>query len=232
MIPLEFSYFRTIFGKSGPGSCLSGLPGKCRELLSYLSIHFFGDKDLQIVNAPLQPAFIPAGKTIIWEFNQNKDQALDQSNLSNSSSNTLLNLLKLLSVNNIVKNIYLTYYAGEVEIADENIDNTKDTCVSDHLLKASNDSSDRSARDCFFGDPVPEKKHAATLQADYYTASYSVDQRGKLFSSSIMHKRVNRWLYFLCHQQYDRISPPGYIHVYQHSFTGKPLDSGIRAGPG
>ncbi|MDD5507331.1 MAG: hypothetical protein PHD25_03265 [Bacteroidales bacterium] len=233
MIPVKFSYFRIIFGKSGQGRCLSGLPSKCRELLSYLSIHFFADKELQFATAALQPAFIPAGRTIIWEFDRNKDQANDHEHFSNTATNTLFNVLKCLSLNNIIKNIYFTYYAGEVEIADKNDDNSNTTHVLNHLLSTSGDScGHHSSRDWFFCDPIPEKIHAASLHPDSSKpTSFEVEQRGRLFKPSILHKRVDRWMYFLFHHQNDRISPPGYIHVYQRDFTGDPPGSVIRAGP-
>ena len=186
MIPVEFSYFRTIFGKSGQGSCLSGLPGKCRELLSYLSVHFFEDKGQQFVTTPLHPVCIPAGRTVIWEFDQKMDQANVHEQFSNSSTNALCNVLKYLSLNNIIRNIYLTYYAGEIEIADKSMYNNNDAFLSDHLLIARINSGNRSSRDWFFNDPIPEKFLTADLKPDHDPSGLTGGQFGRSSSPPIL----------------------------------------------
>jgi hypothetical protein len=231
MIPVEFSYFRTIFGKTGQGSYLSCLPGKYRELLSYLSVHFFMDKEEQVVFNRFQPVFIPAGNTIIWELKREMVQEYGNDYLSNSLTNTLFKLFKSLSINTIAKNVFLTYYAGEVEIADEDQTNGNVTLPSNHVLIAGAGSKDSSTYDWSFDDPVQGKVLAVDLEENPGRPCFSFTRKGRAFSTSGMYERINRRIYFLFHHHFDRISPPGYIHRYQLICARSHSDYGIRAGP-
>lgn len=215
MIPVEFSYFRTIFGKSGQGSYLSSLPGKCRELLSYLSIHFFMDKEEQCVARRLHPVFIPVGNTVIWELKSELNEENFNEQLSNGSTNTLFKTFNLLSINNIIKNIYLTYYAGEVEIGEEDPTNSFIVLQPGHSLMICTDSNFSSPHGWSYYDLVPEK-----------TLDCSLKQNNEVLSGVVFHRKVAKTLR-------KRILIITTLHPGISAVLNKiiPSDCGIRAGP-
>ena len=232
MIPVEFSYLRTIFGKSGQGSSFTGLPGKCRELLSYLSVHFFMEKDEQLVMNRFQPVFIPAGNTVMWEFEAELTKDLSENQYQEFSTQTSYKSSKILSISRIKRNIFLTYYAGDIEIEDSEAEANKiDSYQLSHFLMVGMDSLGATDDNWIYTDLVPDCSENSGQPDSDGDFSNDIMTKNWTFLKSGLVNRMRRWFYFLFHHHYDRISPPGYAHNYHSSLLQTKSDCGIRAGP-
>jgi len=233
MSPVEFSYLKTIFGKSGQaGSGFARLPLKCRELLSYLSVHFFMDKEEELQTDRIQPVFIPAGNTVLWEFQEELNQDSTEEYDMGTSINNSYRSYKKLSINRIKRNIFLSYYAGEIEIEDKEImADRDDSYLLSHLLMTRMDLITESPGAWLYTDkiPIPEGKANFPIREEFPVQDKAMNKR--MPCRLINLNRMNRWIYFLFHHHYDRISPPGHEYYYPLSRGPTRPDPGIRAGP-
>ncbi|MBP6978055.1 MAG: hypothetical protein PHD61_10010 [Bacteroidales bacterium] len=238
MIPVEVSYLRTIFGKAGQGSLFSNIPLKCRELLSYVSMHFFMDKcDVIPIYAGRQNV-IPAGNTIIWEIQHALPTDLSELHQENISINNLNKIYNKLSIRKIIRSLYLTYHAGEVEIDDQVTSDSHRNWCNDHFLLTVQPSVDNAVDCMLYADQLEntftcDNSTHFSLNSDEIEvcAPRKVVSRKWNCKTQIRIHQLNRWIYFLFHPHYDQISPPGYIHDYHSGFPLKQPRYGIRAGP-
>ena len=233
MIPVEFSYLRVIFGKTGQGSYFTRLPMKCRELLSYLSVHFFMDKEEQLIPYGIRPAIITAGNMVEWNFKGGPEATISSTEEFDVSINTSFKLSNLLKIKNIVRYFYFTISAGEVEIKDpDSITNVFNTDPLNHRLMIAAKIPDRMISGCSIPDAV-RIRHQNKRKGQNSNRSNLFLQRKRLnHSLSDLLKKINRWLYFLNHHHFDRISPPGYLHHFPYHHYTEQSGFGIRAGPG
>ncbi len=245
MIPVEVSYLRTIFGNSGQGSRLAKLPSKFREMLSYLSVHFFMDRSDEIALCPVRRDVIPVGKTVMWNYLRApmKDNGSFDKNFI--SINTSIKRGNKLSISKIIRNLYLSYYAGEVEINDqEPLADSRQAGSDEHRVQEISCTPGESAGPFFFFRSTPDVGPALQSVSDFGVPELyepMIHQNGlnvgnilkqiQNMKGKIRMNQLSRWLYFLFHPHYDRISPPGYVHFYNSSLPCTRSGTGIRAGP-
>ena len=233
MIPVEFSYLKMIFGKTGQGSYFSRLPLKCRELLSYLSVHFFMDKEEQMIPYGIRPAIISAGNSVEWIFKCDPEAAISSIEEFDISTNTLFKLSNLLKIKSIVKYFYFTISAGEVEIKDpDRITNVSTTDPLNHCLMIAAKNPDRMISGYSIPDAVRIRHRNERNGQNRNRSNLFLKRKRVNHSLSDLLKKINRWLYFLNHHHFDRISPPGYLHHFSYHHCTEQSGVGIRAGPG
>ncbi|HNS17511.1 MAG TPA: hypothetical protein PKH94_00310 [Bacteroidales bacterium] len=239
MIPIEVSYLRTIFSKSGQGRYFAKLPANCRELLAYLSIHFFMDRLTDVIITTRRPALISAGNTISWDLRNDPAVDINPDLSEDISINTLNNLYSKLSVSKIIRNIFLSYYAGEIEISEQGPAGPSGEANQFNHLQLSDAPTLDLTRDCWLYDGPEtgaEKSEGETcVIEDAVSQCIPVPtKRSGGFQNLKKHlqfHKMNRWIYFLFHPYYDRISPPGFVYYYDVNFPCLKQDPGIRAGP-